>query len=669
VRLDAVTAQPLRNRDFADAVAFALENDSQAVVVLASDSRHGAVIGAELACKTSAAVHVLDGGFQSWVAAGLPVSGNAAAALAPESLQAEEAEAAIAEASVPRLFAPFRPKLLSVLAEGYSLSDLKTDVLSGLSVGIIALSLSMALGIASESTPAAGLYTAVSAGFVVSAFGGSRIAIGGPTAAFIPIVIGVAREYGPEGLTTCTVLAGGMLIAMGSLGLGNVIAKIPRPVVTGFTAGIATFIFSTQLKDFLGLENIGRVPAQFAEKLAFLSQHLDATNGPSLALATVSLLFLRFYPAAWARVVPPQIIVVGASMLLVHVLDISGISTGIETIGSRVGADAIPSSLPIPHLAMPDLATTQHLAAPAFTIATLAAIESLLCAVVADDLLAKERGVADKHDSNTELMAQGLANILSASVGGLPATGALARTAANVRCGGRSPISGMVHALTVLGVLVWEAPLAAYVPLPALSAVLVVVALNMGEWKNLQKLPTQLPGDALVYIASFMLTVLTDVTVAVEAGLLLSLLFYLKRVTDAAECAHPPPQVSGGASSGVETLELSGALLFGATGQLEAASKRTAAAGNVSVLVLDCSRLIAVDSTGIEALEGVEKRLHAAGKQLVLSGLRLQPHSALDTGGFVQKLGRANVVRTEEAQQRARLLLAAQDGTRTNPPS
>ena len=366
----------------------------------------------------------------------------------------------------------FRPKLLTVLAEGYGLSDLRTDVLSGLSVGVIALSLSMALGIASESTPAAGLYTAISAGFVVSALGGSRVAIGGPTAAFIPIVIGVAHEYGAEALVTCTVLAGGMLIAMGFAGVGSVITRIPRPVITGFTAGIATFIFSTQLKDFLGL-SVSGVPAQFLEKLAFLAAHVGEAHAPSLALAAGSLLLLRSYPAAWARVVPPQIIVIAASMALLHVADVAGVETGIQTIGTRFGADAIPSSLPVPHLAVPSWDTVQHLLPPAFTIALLTAIESLLCAVVADGF------IGDKHDSNTELIAQGLANIASASVGGLPATGALARTAANVRCGGHSPVSGMVHALTVAGIVLTAHDLAAYIPLPALSAVLVVVALNM----------------------------------------------------------------------------------------------------------------------------------------------------------------------------------------------
>ncbi len=425
-------------------------------------------------------------------AAQQPVSGDAAGALAPDVLAAEAAAAAAVGANRFAVQLP-RPKLLTVLAEGYGLADLRRDVLAGLSVGVIALSLSMALGIASEATPAAGLYTAVAAGFTVSALGGSRVAIGGPTAAFIPILINVAHGYGAEGLVTCTVMAGGMLIAMGFAGVGTLITKIPRPVVTGFTAGIACFIFSTQLKDFLGLRlppGSGPVPAQFLEKLAFLGAHLDATHLPSLGLAAGSLALLRLYPAAWARTVPPQIVAVVAGTLVVAGLEAAGIHSGIETIGSRFGADAIPSSLPVPHLALPSLDVLRELVPPAFTIALLAAIESLLCAVVADGM------IDDKHDPKAELVAQGVANILSASVGGLPATGALARTAANVRSGGRSPVSGMVHALTVLVIMLAAGPLASDIPLPALSAVLVVVAINMGDWGEFAQLVRHLLARA-----------------------------------------------------------------------------------------------------------------------------------------------------------------------------
>jgi SulP family sulfate permease len=571
-------------------------------------------------------------------AAQQPVVGDAAAALMPAALAADAAP--VAGPGAGFALGAFRPKLLTVLAEGYGLAELRRDVLAGLSVGVIALSLSAALGIASESTPAAGLYTAVAAGFVVSALGGSRVAIGGPTAAFIPVLIAVEHQYGAEGLVTCTVMAGGMLVVMGLAGLGTFITKIPRPVITGFTAGIATFIFSTQLKDFLGLHLPAgaKVPPGFVEKLGYLAQHLDTAHAPSLALAVGCLALLKAYPAAWAKSVPPQIVAVVAGTLVVAALEAGGVHTGIDTIGTRFGVDAIPSGLPLPHLALPSVEVVEGLLSPAFTIALLAAIESLLCAVVADGM------IDDKHDSNTELIAQGLANIASASIGGLPATGALARTAANIRSGGRSPVSGMVHALTVLAIMLVAAPAAAYIPLPALSAVLVLVALNMGEWKNFAALPGLPAGEAVVYLTAFMLTVLTDVTVAVEAGLALSALLYLKRITDATDAAPPHLALPAGAplalpAPAVATLQLSGALLFGATDKLEAAVARAAGSAATRVLLLDCEHIIAVDATGLEALQEAQHKLHKAGKRLVLSGLRQQPLAALATAGLMGACG------------------------------
>jgi SulP family sulfate permease len=582
------------------------------------------------------------------------VSGDAV--LTADAMAAEAAAGEQAAASQSLSLTRFHPKLLDVLAEGYGGDELRRDVLSGLSVGVIALSLSMALGIASESTPAAGLYTAVSAGFVVSALGGSRVAIGGPTAAFIPILIGVSHEYGAEGLVTCTVMAGGMLVAMGALGLGSLITKIPKPVITGFTAGIGTFIFSTQLKDFFGLGSIGAVPAQFLEKLLFLGSHLGATHVPSLALATGALVLLRTYPAAWARNVPPQIVAVVAGTLIVAGLEAAGVHTGIQTISSRFGEGAIPSALPMPHLALPDsLDTFQHLLQPAFTIALLAAIESLLCAVVADGM------IDDKHDSNQELIAQGLANIASASVGGLPATGALARTAANVRSGGRSPVTGMVHAATVLGIMVVAAPLGGMIPLPALSAVLVVVAINMGEWHNFSDLPTWPKADAAVYLTAFMLTVLTDVTVAVEVGLLLSMVLYVKRTGDASDVVVQAalPALSD-APAGTRVLQLSGGLLFGCADKLVEAATAAASSPDVRVLLLDCSALVAVDNTGIEALTEAQHKLHKAGKRVVISGLRQQPHAAMSRAGLLERVGYENVVRdVADGATRALLLLPA----------
>jgi SulP family sulfate permease len=340
-----------------------------------------------------------------------------------------------------------------------------------------------------------------------------------------------------------------------------------------------------------------------------------------------------------------------AATLLVAGLEASGVATGIDTIGTRFGADAIPSSLPMPHLALPSLDTMQALLPPAFTIALLAAIESLLSAVVADGML----GGGEKHDSNTELMAQGLANIASASVGGLPVTGALARTAANIRCGGRTPVAGVVAALTVGGIMAVAAPAAAYIPLPALSAVLVLVAINMGEWRNFAALPGWPRGDAAVFLFTFALTVLTDVTIAVEAGLALSAGLYLQRVGGASGVSVggssasslellPPARAplllpAAAEDGGVHTLRLRGALLFGCTDELEAAVGRAcdppAGACAARVLLLDCSRLLVVDVTGLEALQEAAHSLDAAGKSLVLAGLQQQPHAALSSAGFL----------------------------------
>jgi rhodanese-related sulfurtransferase len=381
------------NADFVDEVLFNYSAGDEAVILIDAAGPQADAAAHELADSSSRArVYFVTGGLRAWAAAGLPVEGSAAAALSPPAQDVAGAGNALLEPAAAERSSgyAFKPKLLTVLAEGYGAADLRRDVLAGLSVGVIALSLSMALGIASESTPAAGLYTAVAAGFVISLLGGSRVAIGGPTAAFIPIVVGVAHDYGAEALVTCTAMSGMMLIAMGVARLGSVITAIPRPVVTGFTGGIAVFIFSTQIKDFLGLHlpaGSGPVPSQFLEKIVFLGSHLDSAHLPSLALSVASLGLLRLYPAAWAKVVPPQIVVVAVATAAVAGLDAGGLANGIETIGSRFGMDAIPSSLPAPSFTFPSAETVSNLVRPSFTIALLAAIESLLCAVVADGMI------------------------------------------------------------------------------------------------------------------------------------------------------------------------------------------------------------------------------------------------------------------------------------------
>ncbi|GFR44603.1 hypothetical protein Agub_g5886 [Astrephomene gubernaculifera] len=439
---------------------------------------------------------------------------------------------------------PFKPKIAEVF-KGYSSEELRRDVLAGVVVGVIALALGMALGIASDSTPAIGVYTVVVGGFLASALSGSRVTIVGPTAAFIPIVAGVAHAHGAAGLVACTGIAGLMLIAMGATGLGGVIRYVPKPVVTGFTAGIATYIFGTQIKDFLGLGAPGRlpegvpIPTEFLEKVVYLGSHLDATHVPSFAMALGCLGLIKAWPKEWAKVLPTPIVAIAAGTMglqALHALQ-PGVDLGIETIGTHFGAGAIPRSLP--SLQWPEGLSASDIPGllyPAATIAMLAAIESLLCARVADTM------IEDKHDSNTELISQGVANIACAAFGCLPATGALARTAANVRAGGRTPVSGLVHAVTVALVILTAAPLAEYIPLPALSAVLVVVALNMGEWHNFEQLPKWPQNDAHLFLIAFSLTVLQDVAVAVAFGMVIALAVFVQDVSSTMYVRALPPR-------------------------------------------------------------------------------------------------------------------------------
>lgn len=532
----------------------------------------------------------------------------------------------------------FRPKLIECL-RSYSRADFIADLIAGLTVGIIALSLSMALGIASERTPGIGIVTAIVAGFLISALSGSKVQIGGPTAAFIPVVVGVAHTYGVNGLVVCTMLAGVFLIAMGVARLGVMIKYIPVPVVVGFTAGIAVYIFSTQVKDFLGLHTAEVVPPEFIGKLEFLWKHAALTHWPSVALGAGSLALIKLWPRSWGRRVPASIVAVVAGTLAVVTLQIP-----VETIGSRFGLDAIPHGLPAPAWPAFEWAQLGGLVRPAFTIALLAAIESLLCAVVADGM------IEDKHDSNTELIAQGVANLGSALFGGLPATGALARTAANVRSGGRTPIAGIIHAGTILGIVLVAAPLARFVPLPVLSAVLVVVALNMGEWHHFARLRRWPRSDAVVYLLTFTLTVLTDITVAVEVGMVLASVLFIRRISettkltsvDERDLDYEAPHSLHGKTlpKGVAAFQLMGAFMFGAADRLETALRGSSQ--RPRVVILGMKRVLALDATGLHALEEfvAELRYHKA--QLLIAGAHTQPLMTMAKAGFIEHLGEEN---------------------------
>jgi sulfate permease, SulP family len=550
----------------------------------------------------------------------------------------------------------FQPKLLEVFRD-YSKDKFLSDAAAGLTVGVVALSLSMALGIASERSPADGIFTAIIAGFLIAALSGSRVQIGGPTAAFIPIVVGVLHSYGPENFIICILLAGLFLIIMGVARLGVMIKYIPHPVVTGFTAGIAVYIFSTQVKDFLGLNvPAAEVPAEFIEKMIFLGKHLGSAHWPSVLLAAASVVFIKVWPAKWGKRVPASIIVVVLGTILVALLKLD-----VATIGSRFGANAIPQSLPMPHWPQFDWFALKGLIRPAFTIAVLAAIESLLCAVVADGM------IEDRHDSNTELIAQGVANIGSALFGGLPATGAIARTATNVRCGGRTPVAGIIHALTILLIVLVAAPLARFIPLPVLSGVLIIVAMNMGEWRTFTRLRKWPKSDAVVYLVTFALTVLADITVAVEWGMVLAAMLFIKRVSETTQitavderAAHLPPQDSLAGKDvpkGVLVYQLRGAFLFGAADKLENALMRLKQ--DPEVLILNMKLVMAMDATGLNALEELHAKLVRRGKCLLLSGPHTQTLIVMQNDGLIERIGARNVGENlDVALERAREVLA-----------
>lgn len=542
----------------------------------------------------------------------------------------------------------FRPKLFETL-RGYNRALLISDLWAGITVGIVALPLAMALGISSGGTAEQGLYTAIIAGFLISSCGGSRVQIGGPTAAFLPIVSGIIAIHQIQGLLIATLFAGAMLMTMGWARLGAMIKYIPYPVTTGFTSGIAVYIFSTQIKDFLGMGDL-KMPPAFLGKLQVLASHSSSIHAPTVVIAAISLLGLYLWPEKWRRRVPASIVIVGLVSVVVAVFHIQT-----PTIPE------IPRSLPTPHWPSLEGVHWTELIRPAFTIALLAAIESLLCAVVADGM------IDDRHDSNQELIAQGLANISSALFGGLPATGAIARTGTNVRSGGKTPIAGMLHAVTLLGIVVVAAPLAKYVPLAALAAILIHVAINMGEWHHFARLRRWPRSDALVFVIVFLLTVLTDLTIAVEVGLVLAAILFIKRVSETTQIISadersvdlgPEDTLQGHQiPEGVTVFNLFGAFLFGAADKLEGSLGRYQRVPNV--LILGMKRVMAIDATGLKAIEELRIKLTRHGRCLILSGPHTQPLMAMQRDGLIDRLGEGNLCENlDAALARAKEFLA-----------
>jgi SulP family sulfate permease len=547
---------------------------------------------------------------------------------------------------------PNLPKSVLAFRE-YTLQAFLQDLLAGITVGFVALPLAMAFGIASGVTPQAGIYTAIVAGFLISALGGSRTQIGGPTGAFVVIVAGIVARFGMSGLAMVTLMAGIVLLAMGLTGLGAAVRFIPRMVVVGFTNGIAVLIASTQIRDFFGLR-VGTVPSEFLPRIKLLVAHSASVNPAALWLGLGTLGILLVLPRITKRV-PASIV----ALFLATGVSIA-FHLPVETIGSRFGG--IPRGLP--PIAIPDF-HSEHilpLIPAAFTVALLAALESMLSAVVADGM------TGDRHNSNVELVAQGIANIVSPIFGGIPATGAIARTATNIRAGARSPVSGIIHSFTLLTILLVAAPLASYIPLATLAAVLFVVAYNMGEWHEIGGI-LRLDITAIsVWLVTFALTVFADLTVAVGIGLSLAALLYIYRIADTTTVSEVTDEyIRDGLSHSLQgrilppyvtLLRIHGPFLWGTTEKLVEATANIDAFQPVVILRL--RNMTAIDASGIHTIESFAKRLHDSGRTMLLCGAMEQPSKLLSASRFHDRIGPENFMpNIQAALDRAKMVHAA----------
>lgn len=546
----------------------------------------------------------------------------------------------------------FQPRSLELFSGKYTRQDLTADIFAGVTVGMIALPLALALGIASipagTSTPfpapALGLFTAIIAGFVISALGGSKVQIGGPTAAFVPIVLMIVEKHGFGGLITATMMAGVILIIMGLSRMGTLIKFIPWPVTSGFTTGIAVSIMATQMGDFFGIHAESGAPREFLEKLKWLWENIGHSNLPSLLLAAGCVLVIWVWPKLGLKRIPGSIVAMLGATVVVAFFGWHE-TFGIATIGSKFGPDAIPAGLPAFRLPSFSLHEIRDLIGPATAIALLGAIESLLSAVVADGL------TNDRNHSNTELVAQGVANLVCPFFCGLPATGAIARTSANIKNGGRSPVSGMVHSATLLVIVLLFARWAIYVPMAAMCAVLLMVALRMGEWHEMKRLRLMPGSDAVVLVTTFLLTVIFDLVVAVEVGMVLAAMLFIKRVSETTEISRvtgddvleSPEQMAAGKTipDGVLVYRIFGPFLFGAAEKMEDALESLPQLPKV--LILRVHLVTAMDATAMNALESVVERFHHHGGTVILSGLHHQPLEMLRRAGFIEVIGRRNL--------------------------
>jgi SulP family sulfate permease len=532
------------------------------------------------------------------------------------------------------------PKLFSILREGYTRKQFQGDLAGGLTVGIVALPLTIALAIASGVKPEQGLYTAIFAGFVIAVLGGTRTQISGPTGAFIVIVYGIVQKYGYDGLVVATLIAGVLLILMGLARMGALLKFIPYPVTVGFTSGIALIIFSSQVSDFLGLK-IERVPADFIEKWIEYVGHIATANPYTIGVGVASLLII----VLWNRIthkVPGQLI---AILLVTAVVQIFQLP--VETIASRFGE--VPNSLPTPHIPSISWSMVQEMFSPALTIALLAGLESLLSAVVADGMM------GTRHRSNMELVAQGTGNIVSVIFGGVPATGAIARTATNIKSGGKTPVAAIIHCAFLLIVLLFIGKWAALIPMATLAAVLVVVAYNMSEWREFTHLLKSPRGDVAVLLATFLLTVFIELTVAIQVGVLLAAFLFLQRMStetqvsvitgnledddevrarDMSEIKIPP---------GVEVFEIYGSLFFGAVSQFKESIRFVAK--KPKVLILRMRQVPTIDASGIHILEELVRDAKERNYAIVFSAVSRKVYRVMRRSGFVELVGRENFAR------------------------
>ncbi len=534
---------------------------------------------------------------------------------------------------------PFVPKLVDTL-KNYNRQTFVKDLLAGIIVGIVALPLAIAFGIASGVSPEKGLITAIIGGFIISFFGGSKVQIGGPTGAFIVIVYGIIQNYGTSGLIIATLMAGAMLFAMGALKLGSIIKFMPYPIVVGFTSGIALTIFSTQIKDLFGL-SIDKIPGDFIGKWGVYLENFNSINLWSLGLGIFSIVLIFLWPKVSRKIPGSLIAIILVTAVVYYLREFAGI-TGIETIGDRFSINA---SLPSPETPAISMELIKELFPSAFTIAMLGAIESLLSAMVADGV------IGDRHDSNTELMAQGLANMIVPFFGGIPSTGAIARTMTNINNGGRTPVAGIIHAVVLLLILLFLGPLTKFIPMACLAGVLVVVSYNMSEWRQFKALLKMPKSDVSVLLITFFLTVLFDLTIAIELGLIMAVILFIRRIMETSSVSVIEEDLKPNEYSesdeklnipqGVAVYEVNGPFFFGVANKFEEQMDHMGKKPKIRIIRM--RKVPFIDSTGVRNLRNMCQSAKREGIITVLSGVNPKVHEVLEKSDFYQLLGEENI--------------------------